>query len=125
MTDIMNNETSFIEIKEVSSNEDDQILVSGKFNINYQADCLSVDSAEVLKHIVLVVTRSANYQALTPFQDVIVFDDDVTETEEGCSGSFNFNLFDKIGFDGSGDYYILCSLGTVTSNIIHARFDEQ
>ena len=122
MTEIMNNETSLIALKLIPSKEDDQIIISGKFNVNYQSDGLSVKGAQVLKHIALVVTRTANYQAVTPFQDVIVFEDDVTETKEGCSGSFNFNVFDKIVFDGDGNYYILCSMGVITSNIIHVAF---
>jgi hypothetical protein len=123
--DIINNKTSFIELKHMLSKDSNQIMISGKFNVNYQADGLSVEGAEVLKHIALVVTRTANYQAVTPFQDVIVFDDDVTKTEEGCSGSFNFNVFDKIGFNGNGSFYIICSIGTVTSNIILAVIDAK
>lgn len=100
-------------------------FIKGRFNILYDNNGITVRGSKVLKHIVLVVTRGGNHSADGPFQDIVVFDDDVTETKSGCSGAFHFNLFDKIGFDGSGDYYILCSLGTVTSNIIYARFDEK
>lgn len=119
----MNHESSFIEITHIPT-ESKYIQISGKFKINYQTDGVIVKAADVLKHILLVVTRTVNYQSVTPFKDIVVFDDDVIETDAGCSGNFNFNVFDKIAFNGSGDYYILCSLGTVTSNIIHVRFDE-
>lgn len=90
----------------------------GKFNVPYDASGLNVTGPEVIKHIVLVVTRGANYQTLTPFRDVIVFTDDIKPTAEGCSGHFNLDVFEKISFDGEGDYYILCSLGVYTSNIV-------
>jgi len=122
---MMNNDVSFMELQLLPIKGGHQIQITGKFNVNYKSDGLSVKAGAVLKHITLVVTRTANYQSVNPFKDVVVFGDDVIETEEGCSGSFNFNLFDKIAFDGNGDYYILCSIGTVTSNIIHARFEEQ
>jgi len=121
----MNNETSFIELALLPSNQRGKIEIAGKFNVHYENDGLVIIEAEVLKHIALVVTRTASYQAVTPFQDVIVFEDDVIPTDKGCTGSFNFNVFDKVLFDGPGDYYILCSIGTVTSNIIHTVLDEK
>ncbi|WP_101343987.1 hypothetical protein [Colwellia echini] len=120
----MNNDVSFMVLQLSPIKGEQQIRITGKFKVNYKSDGLSVHAGAVLKHIALVVTRTANYQSVNPFKDVVVFDDDVIATESGCSGSFNFNLFDKIAFDGSGDYYIMCSIGTVTSNIIHVRFDE-
>jgi len=102
-----------------------QILVRGKFNILYEQNGLMVKGSDVLKHIVLVVTRGGNHFADAPYRDVIVFEDDIIETDKGCSGRFNFNVFEKVGFNGAGDYYIMCSLGTVTSNIIYAAIDAK
>ena len=119
-----NNKTSLIVLQKSPSKQLGSINITGKFNVEYEADGLTVVGAEVLKHIVLVVTRTANYQSITPFKKVVVFGDDVIETEKGCSGAFSFNLFDKIDFNGPGDYYILCSLGAITSNIIHVQFKE-
>ncbi len=124
MVELMNNETSFITLQQAHSKEAKQIMIKGKFNVNYRSDGLSVKGAEVLKHIVLVVTRGDNYQSIAPFEHVIVFEDDVSFTKEGCAGSFNFNVFEKIGFDGKGDFYIMCSLGSVTSNIILSVLDK-
>lgn len=96
----------------------DEFKISGQFKIHYEQSGISARSARVLKHIVLVVTRSGNYQALTPFKDVVVFEDDVKEEQGRCSGFFNVKVMDHIVFDGAGDYYVLCSLGTYLSNII-------
>lgn len=95
-----------------------KILVRGKFRVPYAKDGVPEQGLQTLKHVVLVVTRSGNYQSLTPFQEVVVFEDDVREEGGGCSAFFNINVMDHIRFDGEGDYYILCSLGTYTSNII-------
>ncbi len=77
-----------------------------------------VTGAEILKHVALVVTRGGNYQAVSPFKDVIVFPDDIKISESSYSGFFNFDVFDKISFDGEGEYFVLCSIGTITSNIV-------
>ncbi len=98
-----------------------KIVIHGKFDIEYEASGLLTRGSEILNHIILVVTRSGNYQSVTPFQDVIAFEDDVQENDSGCSGVFNIDLFKKILFDGPGDYYILCSIGSVTSNILHVK----
>jgi|GEM_PF-6837373 len=95
-----------------------QILLRGKFRLPCGQDGVPEESTQVFKHIVLVTTRSANYQTLTPFRDVIVFEDDIQTDGNFCSGLFNFNVMDHIQFDGAGDYYLLCSVGTYTSNIV-------
>lgn len=76
---------SIVRIFPVNSSSDDQIFLQGKFNVSYDKDSLVARGSEVLKHIVLVVTRDTNYQAVTPFSHVIVFPDDVVETEECLS----------------------------------------
>ena len=100
------------------------ILVKGTFNTFYQQNGVLVEGSAILKHIVLVVTRGGSHFSGPLYKDVIVFDDDITVTDRGCSGKFNFNVFDKVGFDGAGDYYIMCSIGAVTSNITLAVVDE-
>lgn len=97
---------------------ENKTVLHGKFNITYEESGLLVTGADVLSHVILVATRTANYQSVTPFKDVVIFEDDVTETGSGCTGVFNIDLFKKILFDGEGDYYILCSIGSVTSNIL-------
>jgi len=98
-----------------------KINIHGKFTVDYDSSGLVARGFDILNHIILVVTRSGNYQSVTPFKDVIVFEDDVQQSDAGCSGSFNIDLFTKILFDGEGDYYILCSIGSVTSNILHIK----
>lgn len=96
--------------------EGKNILIKGTFSLPYGSGGLPETPAEVLKHIVLVVTRSGNYQSVTPFQNVVVFPDDVKVEGELCSGFFNINVMDHIAFDGEGDYYLSCSAGTILSN---------
>lgn len=95
-----------------------KIIVRGKFRVACGQHGVPDQGAETLKHIVLVTTRSGNYQALTPFQEVVVFADDVQQDGDVCSAFFNIDVMDHIAFEGEGDYYILCSLGMHTSNII-------
>lgn len=100
------------------AHKDKPILLRGKFHIPLRNAGITARGSEVLKHIVLVVTRGGNYQTLAPFKNVIVFADDIKQTEDACSGFFQLDVFEKISFDGEGDYYILCSLGVYTSNIV-------
>lgn len=118
----LNNVESVINIVRIfpaNSSSENQIFLQGKFNVSYDKDGLIARGSEVLKHIVLVVTRDSNYQAVTPFKNVIVFHDDVVETETGCSGFFSITIFNHIEFHGSGDFYILCSIGSLRSNILY------
>jgi hypothetical protein len=93
------------------------ILLRGKFSVACGKNGVPEEPKRALKHLVMVVTRSGNYQALTPFREVVVFDDDVKVHDNLCSASFHISVMDHIGFDGPGDYYILCSLGEHLSNI--------
>jgi hypothetical protein len=95
-----------------------KIMVHGKFRVLYQQAGVPKQATQTLKHLVLVVSRSENYQSLTPFKEVVVFEDDVRDEGSCCSAFFNINLMDHIQFDGEGNYYILCSLGTYISNIV-------
>ena len=94
------------------------IPISGKFRIPFDHSGVLVTGPDILKHIVLAVTRSGNYQTSSPFKDVAVFPDDIKKSKKGWTGFFKFNVFNHIGFAGEGDYYILCSLGIYTSNIV-------
>ncbi len=57
-----------------SADVENKILLHGKFNIPNNEDGPMAHGSEILKHIVLVVTRSGNYRAVTPFKKVIVFE---------------------------------------------------
>lgn len=95
-----------------------RIFIHGKFRVPCGKEGVPQQGAQVLKHIVLVVTRSGNYQSLTPFKEVVVFEDDIRRDGNDCSAFFNIDVMNHILFDGEGDYYILCSLGTYISNIV-------
>jgi len=96
----------------------DGIKVQGEFSVNNEETCIQSTNENILKHIVLVVTRSANYQTVSPFSDIVVFKDDVTINSNNVSGLFNISIKDHVSFNGPGDYYILCSLGTELSNTL-------
>jgi hypothetical protein len=100
--------------------QDKPLPLRGKFHIPYKNSGLTVKGPEVLKHIILVTTFGGAYWALPPFKDVITFADDIQQIKGGCSGNFNMDVFEKISFTEKGDYYILCSLGIYTSNIVKA-----
>ncbi len=95
------------------------IIVRGRFCILCGEHGVPEQVLQSLKHVILVVTRTGSHDALAPFTEVVVFDDDVKVEGEGtCSASFTLNVMDHIAFDGAGDYYILCSIGTHLSNIV-------
>lgn len=95
-----------------------ELAIQGRFSVPVLRDGVTRTGAEVLKHIVLVVSRGDNYQSVDPFKNVMVFKDDILEKEGVCHGNFFIHLPDHIGFSGSGDYYCLCSLGVHLSNIV-------
>ena len=92
------------------------IGIAGSFRLKLGKNAVPKDALSVLKHIVVVTTRYGNYQSLTPFKDVIVFEDDVQLEGDICSGNFNINLMEHIQFSGEGEYYTHCSIGQVISN---------
>ena len=104
----------------LAGSDNQSILIRGKFRVPYKKNGITAQGAAVLKHIVLVVMRSGNHRALAPFRDVVVFEDDIRDEGNSCSGFFNINVMDHISFQGKGgsDYYILCSLGTYLSNTL-------
>ena len=94
------------------------IEINGKFSVVKNEQSIYADNEKVIKHIVLVVTRSANYHTSTPFLDVVTFKDDVKVGPGVVSGNFKIFLKDHLTFNGSGDYFVLCSLGTCLSNTL-------
>ena len=101
-----------------NSKADADLKIKGKFSVSKTESALLAKGAEIPKHIVLVVTRGVNYQSCAPFENVIVFPDDVKEVDSAWQGHFNFSVFDCIGFQGAGEYFILCSLGKEVSNVL-------
>ncbi|MGQ9424388.1 hypothetical protein ACXYTJ_00390 [Gilvimarinus sp. F26214L] len=95
----------------------ENILLRGRLSVRRGQNGVPDAASDVLKHIVLVVTRTTNYQSVTPFKETVVFEDDVQSHGDICSASFNINVMDHIEFGGEGDYYILCSVGTYLSNV--------
>jgi hypothetical protein len=100
-----------------------RLLVNGRFAVLCGENGVPEHAPQTLKHVVLVVTRYGNYQALTPFKETVVFEDDVRVRGDCCSATFMINVMDHIAFDGKGDYYILCSLGTHLSNIVKVTIE--
>lgn len=101
--------------------ERDGLPLRGEYKVPYADASVPKQAVLMPRHIALVVTHYGQYAALKPFQRVAVFEDDVKDDGEIASGHFNLNVFDHIPFDGTGDYYILCSLGDFVSNIVRVK----
>lgn len=102
-----------------------KISIQGKLRVLCGQDGVPDVPLEVLKHVVLVVTREEkNYQTVVPFKDVVVFEDDINVVGDTCSAFFNIDVMDHIHFDYPGDYFILCSIGTHVSNIVHVPLND-
>ena len=66
----------------------------------------------------MVITRKYDGHATQPFEDVVVFNDDVNADNLSCSGTFNFKVTDHTWMEGGGEFFITCSLGTYLSNTV-------
>ncbi len=95
-----------------------ELKIRGEFTVSNKEENIEFEGAQILKHIVLVVTRSGNYQSVSPFSNTVIFKDDVREESGAISGVFNILLSEQIDFDGDGEYFIMCSLGVHLSNIL-------
>lgn len=111
-------ETHELSIEVRSQPKNDEIIICGKFNIPLEMQTIPLMPTDIFKHLVCVVTRNVNYQVIRPFHETYVFDDDLKIYASDVSGNFNFNLMDHLAFCGEGSYYVLCSIGVYTSNII-------
>ena len=112
----------FINIQKIPDHTSfNDLKISGEFRISNNEESIYSKDSEILKHIVLVVTRSGNYQSVSPFSDIVVFKDDVKIESDVVSGAFKINLSDHINFSGEGDYFMFCSLGMQLSNIIEVK----
>ena len=100
-------------------NSINDLVIHGEFNVSYNQDGIMVRGSDVLKHIILVVTRVYDGYAIAPFKDVIVFTDDVIDNGISCKGGFNINVKDYNGFEGEGEFCVFCSLGIRISNTIY------
>lgn len=94
------------------------LVISGEFMVSNKEKSITSENSQILKHVVLVVTRSANYQSVTPFSDTVVFKDDVKIDSDIVSGVFKVQLGEHIGFNGKGDFFVMCSLGNCLSNVL-------
>lgn len=113
----MQNNYIKIDSLEASTNIKD-IVINGDFAISNDDVSVQNINEKIIKHIVLIVTRSANHQSTNPFSDTLVFKDDVEINSNIVTGLFNIKLSDHINFDGQGVYYIMCSLGVYLSNTL-------
>jgi len=94
------------------------LIIRGEFTLSNKEVSLEFEGAQVLKHIVLVATRSGNYQSVSPFSHTVIFKDDVKSSSDSVSGVFNVVLSESIDFSGEGEYFIMCSLGSILSNTL-------
>lgn len=106
-----------INVSETVTNFDD-IVINGEFTIDNKDINIQANNEAFFKHIILIVTRSANYHAIAPFSNMVFFPDDVKINSNIVTGAFFLSLKDNIPFSGNGDYYVLCSLGVSLSNAL-------
>lgn len=114
----MNEDHMISIVSEDKSANINNVVVRGEFKIPDSESSVIAKGKDVLKHVVLVITRSANYQASAPFSKVVVFEDDVKLVSDTVFGFFSIKLGEHLKFDGDGDFYVMCSLGVCLSNII-------
>jgi hypothetical protein len=95
------------------------LVLHGTFRLPW-ADA---DRIEAPRHraLVLVVTRGAASAAFTPFREQILFEDDEEATRNGAFGSFAIDVFDLLGRDAAGVYYLFVSIGMHVSNVVRAE----
>lgn len=98
-----------------------EVSIYGSFKIPYNTNGINNQGANILKHVVMVITRTYDGHSVAPFKDIIVFSDDILDDGKTYSGKFQFNISEHTWLEGSGEFYITCSLGTLLSNTIEVK----
>lgn len=68
--------------------------------------------------VVLVVQRVGEQNALTPFREQVLFDDDDQLTPGGVAGYFHIDVFDEQGGGVPGEYHFFVSMDEHISNVL-------
>lgn len=119
MNDIVHQEKIGIRVSlSKSSSTSSKMLLQGKYRVALGKDNIPTISTEVLKHIVAVYKNRSNYMSFTPFENMIVFPDDVLIEDAYCSGVFRFVVAEYIKPIDNGNNRIFCSIGRHLSQVI-------
>ncbi len=94
----------------------DDLIIHGGFQLpKEEADKIAY---HIHNGLVTVVSIPLNI-AFNPFMNHVLFEDDVEEIGWKKKGYFNINIFESLGVNNLGEYYLLVSLDHYLSNIIH------
>jgi len=100
---------------------DQCLVVSGSFQFAHAvADAID---HQLHRAVVLVVSIGRASRARTVFAGKALFADDEERNPWGRRGFFQCDAFAEAGFDYPGKYYLLCSLGAFTSNIVEVAVE--
>lgn len=70
------------------------------------------------KAIVVTINFDGRYSVVRPFEEIIVFADEVEETKTAHTGYFQFDVYDYFKRTHAGACYVVSSLGINLSNIL-------
>ena len=87
------------------------------FNVPNTEKSVKVKNEAILKHIVLVVTHAGGFKTTSPFQDVVIFQDDVEVDAASVNGKFILFLKDYLDPTLNGEVFAMCSLGSALSEV--------
>ncbi len=101
----------------------EQVIINGLFMIS-EEDVASV-GGKPHRVLVLAINKVGLYQTVSPFRDVLLFDDDDFSINGLRHGYFNFDLFSTNAFETLGAYFITVSLGYHLSNTLEINVKKK
>lgn len=98
-----------------NNNEEKKILIKGGFNIPLNGGFNIANKLH--QAIVMIVTFGGVEFVIRPYEDFIIFLDDVKLIDSNIHGSFDIDIMQYLNYQKYGTYYILFSLGPYLSNL--------
>ncbi|VAW59611.1 hypothetical protein MNBD_GAMMA08-2633 [hydrothermal vent metagenome] len=95
--------------------ENNEVMIKGEFKIPENGNYNLKDILQ--KSIVMSLMYNTNYSVFRPFENIVIFKDDVNIMDNVIKGFFNFNLTPIINDTGVDIYYVLFSMGPYLSDI--------
>lgn len=99
----------------VVNDKNNNIIISGEFKIRENENYGLND--ELHSAIIMVVTTPTSFYSFNPFQDIIIFSDDVDVKNGFISSGFNVNFSEVVSGMKDVRFNVLITLGDYMSNI--------
>lgn len=107
---------------ELTTNEEDNIIIKGMYKIKEDEEYGLHNKLH--SAIVMDITTPTSFSSTNPFQDIIIFSDDVQHTDGFINGVFFINISQVIQDMPDVHFNVLFSMGKYLSNIETIKKDK-